>query len=152
MIKKIIGLTAWYLRTCYIKFRSDYYKKKYPKIHKTVVLEHEVLIYGDNIQIGERTIIQRNCSLVGDIIIGNNCKLASNVNVRSKAHIRNTKKNIIKPIKIGNNVLIGVNAFIKEGVTIGNNVIIGANAVVTKDVPSNVIYAGVPAKEIKLLT
>ncbi len=37
------------------------------------------------------------------------------------------------------------------GVNIGNNVVIGANAVVVKDVPDNVVVAGVPAKIIKQL-
>ena len=35
------------------------------------------------------------------------------------------------------------------GVTVGDNVVIGAGSVVTKDIPSNVIAAGVPCKVIK---
>ncbi|MBR3264591.1 MAG: sugar O-acetyltransferase, partial [Erysipelotrichaceae bacterium] len=35
------------------------------------------------------------------------------------------------------------------GVTIGNNVVVAAGAVVTKDVPSNTMVAGVPAKRIR---
>lgn len=35
------------------------------------------------------------------------------------------------------------------GVTIGENSVIGAGSVVTKDVPDNTVYAGVPAKFIK---
>ncbi len=35
------------------------------------------------------------------------------------------------------------------GVTIGNNVIIAAGSIVTKDVPDNVVFGGVPAKFIK---
>lgn len=52
-------------------------------------------------------------------------------------------------IVIGNNVWIGDKVTILANVHIGDNVIIGANSVVTKDVPSNCIVAGVPAKEIK---
>ena len=52
-------------------------------------------------------------------------------------------------IIIGNNVWIGDKATILAGVHIGDNVIIAANAVVTKDVPSNSMVAGVPAKVIK---
>lgn len=58
---------------------------------------------------------------------------------------------IIKPIRIGNNVYIGTGSVILPGVTIGNNVIIGAGSVVTKDIPSNTVYAGVPAKFIKTI-
>ena len=35
------------------------------------------------------------------------------------------------------------------GITIGDNVVIGAGAVVTKNVESNVVVAGNPAKIIK---
>lgn len=52
-------------------------------------------------------------------------------------------------VVIGNNVWIGDKATILSGVHIGDNVIIGANSVVTKDVPSNSLAAGNPARIIK---
>ena len=52
-------------------------------------------------------------------------------------------------IEVGNNVHIGVNAIVMPGVRIGDNVVIGAGAVVTKDIPSNSVAVGVPAKVIK---
>lgn len=52
---------------------------------------------------------------------------------------------------IGNNVILNYRSLVLMGVTIGDNVIIGAGAVVTKDVPSNSVVAGVPAKVIKTL-
>lgn len=55
---------------------------------------------------------------------------------------------IIEPIVVGNNVFIGNNALILRGVTIGDNVVIGAGSVVTRDIPSNTVAAGVPAKKI----
>lgn len=54
-------------------------------------------------------------------------------------------------VVIGNNVWIGDKASVLAGVHIGDNVIVAANAVVTKDVPSNSIVAGVPARVIKHL-
>jgi acetyltransferase-like isoleucine patch superfamily enzyme len=51
--------------------------------------------------------------------------------------------------KVGNNVFIGVNSIIMPGVNISDNVIVGAGSVVTKDIPSNCIVAGNPAKIIK---
>ena len=53
------------------------------------------------------------------------------------------------PIHIGKNVWIGANATVLPGVTIGDNAVIAAAAVVTKDVPANVVVAGVPAKVIR---
>ncbi|MEH7409941.1 CatB-related O-acetyltransferase, partial [Priestia megaterium] len=52
-------------------------------------------------------------------------------------------------IKIGNDVWIGSNALILDGVNVGNGAIVGAGAVVTRDVPDFSIVAGVPAKIIK---
>ena len=57
--------------------------------------------------------------------------------------------NLFGKIKIGDNVFIGSNTIILPGVRIGNNVVIAAGSVITKDVPDNVIVAGVPAKVIK---
>ena len=56
---------------------------------------------------------------------------------------------ITKPITVGNRVYIGVNTILLPGVTIGDNVIIGAGSVVTKDLKSNGVYAGNPARYIK---
>ena len=58
---------------------------------------------------------------------------------------------ITKPITVGSNVYFGNNAIILPGVNIGSNVIIGAGAVVTKDIPDDVVVAGVPAKIIKTI-
>ena len=50
---------------------------------------------------------------------------------------------------VGNDVWIGENATIMPGVKIGNEVIIGAGSIVTKDIPSNCIAAGNPARVIR---
>lgn len=52
-----------------------------------------------------------------------------------------------KPI-IGNNVTVYAGAVIIGGIQIGDNVEVGANAVVTKDIPDNVVVAGIPARII----
>lgn len=51
-------------------------------------------------------------------------------------------------IKVGDNVFLGNNSMIMPNVSIGNNVIVGAGSVVTKDVPSDTIVGGVPARII----
>ncbi len=56
------------------------------------------------------------------------------------------KRDIFGRISIGNNVHIGANCIIMPGVTIGDNVVIGCSSLVTKDIPSNCVAFGVPAK------
>ena len=56
---------------------------------------------------------------------------------------------VFGPVRVGNNVFIGLNSILLPGVTVGNNVIIGAGSVVNRDVPDNSVVAGVPAKIIK---
>ena len=53
------------------------------------------------------------------------------------------------PVKIGDNVWIGMNAVILKGVTIGENSVVAAGAVVTKSIPANTIVAGNPAVTVK---
>jgi len=55
------------------------------------------------------------------------------------------------PITIGNNVFLGAGVKILPGVVIGDNVIIGAGAIVVKDIPSNCVAVGQPARPIRTL-
>jgi acetyltransferase-like isoleucine patch superfamily enzyme len=59
---------------------------------------------------------------------------------------------IERPVKIGNNVWIGMRATILKGVTIGDNSVVGAAAVVTKNVEPCTIVAGNPARKIRNTT
>lgn len=58
-------------------------------------------------------------------------------------------RNIKIDTYVGRRCFIGANAIIMPGVTIGDEVVIGAGSVVTRDVPSNTIIAGNPARIIK---
>ena len=58
-------------------------------------------------------------------------------------------RGIHKDTFVGKKCFIGANAIIMCGLTIGDEVIVGAGAVVTKDIPSNSIVAGNPAKIIR---
>jgi acetyltransferase-like isoleucine patch superfamily enzyme len=55
------------------------------------------------------------------------------------------------PVRIADNVWIGMNAVILKGVTIGENAVIAAGSVVSKSVPANTIVAGNPAVVVKEL-
>ncbi|MCK1485645.1 acyltransferase [Bradyrhizobium sp. 193] len=56
---------------------------------------------------------------------------------------------VVRSIRVGNNVFIGYGTIILPGVTIGDNVVIGAGSVVAKSIPSNTVAAGIPASVIK---
>ena len=94
------------------------------------------------------------------ITIGDNVRITAGV--RFITHdggmwvVRNIDKqykdmDLIRPISVGNNVHIGINAIIMPGVKIGDNCIVACGAVVTKDVPNNSIVGGVPAKTIETI-
>jgi 2,3,4,5-tetrahydropyridine-2-carboxylate N-succinyltransferase len=53
------------------------------------------------------------------------------------------------PVIIEDNVLIGANAVVLEGVKVGNNSVIAAGSIVTKDIPADSVAAGTPARVIK---
>lgn len=84
------------------------------------------------------------------ITIGDDVTIAPRVHIL--AHDASTKGFLnytkIGRVNIGNNVFIGAESVILPNVTIGDNVVIGANSTVTKDIPSNSVYAGNPAKFI----
>ena len=80
-------------------------------------------------------------------VIGDNCRMRPGVVLgRGDINDMSAGGNVI-----GSNVEFGVGSKVMGPVTIGDNVIIGANAVVTKDVPSNSVVAGIPARVIRKL-
>ena len=110
--------------------------------------------YGKNITLGKGVFINEGCCFQdqGGIEIGNNALIGQQVVIATLNHDLAPDKRadmIPAPVKIGNNVWIGAHATILAGVTIGDNAVVAAGAVVTKDVPANVVVAGVPAKKIK---
>jgi acetyltransferase-like isoleucine patch superfamily enzyme len=89
-----------------------------------------------------------------EILIGNNCMLASNAYITdSDWHDIYNRVSIGKtaPVHIENNVWIGDSVIVCKGVSVGENSIIGAGAVVVDDIPANCIAAGNPAKVVKHL-
>lgn len=96
------------------------------------------------------SIVKNSKLVVGDkVSISHNVKIyTSAVNVETLVKT-GRKVNEVGNIVIGNNVLIGANCFICPGVNIGDNVVVGANSVVTRDLESNAVYAGAPAKIIR---
>ena len=82
--------------------------------------------------------------------IGANCLIASGSTILSHDHCKRVDNQpLLLDTHIGRNCFVAVNSTILPGITIGDEVIVGAGSVVTKDVPSNVIVAGNPAKIIR---
>jgi len=56
-----------------------------------------------------------------------------------------------RPVLIKRGAWLGARCLVLPGVTIGSGAVIGAGAVVTRDIPDNVVAAGVPARVIRAL-
>ena len=52
-------------------------------------------------------------------------------------------------MRIGRNVWVGAGAVLLPGVSVGDNSVIGAGSVVTRDIPANVVAAGVPCRVLR---
>lgn len=112
--------------------------------------------YGYNITVGDQVFFNFNCVIldVNPVTIGDRCLFGPNVQIYAATHPVNaeTRGSLLefgKPVSIGSDVWIGGGAIICPGVSIGNRSIIAAGAVVTKDIPSDVLAGGNPARIIK---
>src|SRR5699024_7695558 len=103
------------------------------QLSKTVTISHGIgTVIGGGCKIGENVLIRQNVTL--------GQKGTGNPILNSKVHPT-----------VQDNVVIGAGTCILGGIIIGKNSIIGANSVVTKDVPPNTVWAGVPAKQISVI-
>ena len=112
--------------------------------------------YGYNIIIGDNFYANTNCTILdcAKVTIGNDVLFGPNVSLYTPNHAFDAQERKMGyecalPITICDNVWLGGSVTIVGGVTIGENTIIAAGSVVTKDIPSNVIAAGVPCKIIR---
>ncbi|MCE3236277.1 MAG: maltose transacetylase [Vampirovibrio sp.] len=115
--------------------------------------------YGSNIYLGENFYANFNCVILdpAEVRIGSNVFLAPGVHIYTAYHPlnpteRNSGYESAAPVWIGDNVWIGGGAIIQPGVRIGENTTIGAGSVVTKDIPANVVAAGVPCRVLRALS
>lgn len=114
--------------------------------------------YGYNIEIGKNFYSNHNCVILdcakvtfGDnVFVGPNCCFATAEHPLDETE-RNRGLETARPIQVGNSVWFGAGVTVLPGVTIGDNVVIGAGSIVTKDIPSNVVAVGNPARVIRSL-
>ena len=104
--------------------------------------------------IDKTTIIERDVNLgrvyPEAIHIGKNTTVSSRVSILSHEHNKRVNGLPLKrEVFIGERCSIGTGSIIVGGVRIGDEVIVGAGSVVVKDVPSNCIVAGNPARIIR---
>ena len=135
---------------------------KKPKIAKSALVSEAACVIGD-VEIGENVSVWPGAVIRGDfgrITIGKGTVVEDNsvihsgspktlireVTIGDEVHIGHGA--VVNGHKIGNNVLIGMNATILHDAEIGNSCIIGANCLVSEgmEVPDNSFVVGVPGK------
>ncbi|WP_117232771.1 sugar O-acetyltransferase [Vibrio maerlii] len=112
--------------------------------------------FGKTIFIGESTFINMNVTMLdgAKISIGNNILIGPNTQFYTASHSldyrsRRRWETSCKPITVEDDVWIGGNVVINQGVTIGARSVIASNSVVNSDIPPDSLYGGTPAKLIR---
>lgn len=113
-------------------------------------------VYGRNIYIGDHVFLNVLCTILdcNEVHIGNHVMIGPAVQIYTPAHDMLAEKRIqgwevARSIVIEDNVWIGGGAILLPGVRLGRNAVVGAGAVVTRDVPSNAVAVGNPARVIR---
>ena len=118
-------------------------------IRKNVILEDNVIVLMGAVinigcHIGENTMIDMNSVIGSKAIIGKNCHIGAGCVIAGVL-----EPSSLKPVVIEDNVFIGANSVILEGLRVGSGSIIGAGSIVTKDIPSDSLVYGTSAKIIR---
>src|SRR3954451_9363101 len=110
--------------------------------------DNAVIMMGASINIGavigEGTMIDMNAVLGGRATVGKNCHIGAGTVLAGVIEPPSAK-----PVIVEDDVLIGANCVVLEGVTIGKGAVVAAGAVVINDVPPYTVVAGTPARVFK---
>lgn len=107
---------------------------------------------GNECYIGDESLIDLygEVTLEDQVTIAQRVIILTHLNVGYKSHpLQKFFPKIVKPVIIKNGSVIGAGATILPGITVGEKSFVAAGSVVTKDVTSNTIVAGVPAKKVR---
>jgi acetyltransferase-like isoleucine patch superfamily enzyme len=111
------------------------------------------------VAIGAKSVLGQECTISAyqRVEIGRVCILADRVMLIDFDHGMVEVERPIRlqgiykrDVRVGHNVWIGYGACVLRGVSIGDNAVIGTSSVVTRDVPSNAVVGGVPARLIRM--
>ncbi len=121
------------------------------KIGAFVEIQKGVKI-GKNCKISSHTFICEGVTIEDNVFVGHNVSFINDKMPRATnpdGSMQSEADWTVTPTIVRKGASIGTSATILCGVIIGENAIIGAGSVVTKDVPANMIVAGVPARPHK---
>lgn len=104
---------------------------------------------GNNVVIGDRSRIGAFTFIPEGVTIGNDVFVGPHVCFTNDRYPPSQSKGDWETTVVQDKAAIGAGCTILPGITIGSNSIVGAGSVVTKDIPSNQIWAGNPAKFIR---
>ncbi|MEY4479518.1 MAG: hypothetical protein RLZZ267_196 [Bacillota bacterium] len=97
-------------------------------------------------KIGDGTMIDMNATLGGRVQVGKMCHVGAGSVLAGVIEPPSAL-----PVVIEDDVMIGANVVVLEGVHVGKGAVIAAGAVVIENVPANAVVAGVPARIIKMV-
>ncbi len=94
--------------------------------------------------IGEGTMIDMGATLGGRATVGKRCHIGAGAILAGVIEPPSAT-----PVTVGDDVVVGANAVVLEGVQIGKGAVVAAGAIVTEDVPENAVVVGAPARVVK---
>jgi acetyltransferase-like isoleucine patch superfamily enzyme len=119
----------------------------------------KIRVHEGECSIGAKTVLGQECTIstFQHVSIGRECILADRVmlidfdhgvvEVERPIRVQGIYK---RDVRVGHNVWVGYGACFLRGTTVGDNCVVGTNSVVTRDVPSDAVVAGVPARVLRM--